>query len=73
MMYGAAWHCSFPEITSCAFLAPSGVQVDGKAEDVSGVALLLPELNAADLTEQGGPRELLRQFAEVGAAVHRNC
>lgn len=40
------------------------VEVDGKVEDVSGVALLLPELNAADLTEQGGARELLRQFAE---------
>ena len=72
-MYTAAWRCSFPGITSCVFLGPSGVQVDGKVEDVSGVALLLPELNAADLTEQGGARELLRQFAEVGAAVHRNC
>ena len=72
-MYAAAWCCSFPGITSCVFLAPSGAQVDGKAEDVSGVALLLPELNAADLTKQGGARELLRQFAEVGAAVHRNC
>ena len=41
------------------------LQVAGKKENVSGVALLIPELNAADLTEQGGARELLRQFAEV--------
>lgn len=29
------------------------------------MALIVPELNASDLTEQGGARELLRQFAEA--------
>lgn len=41
------------------------MQVAGKKEDVSGMALMIPELNASDLTEQGSARELLRQFAEV--------
>ncbi len=53
----ATWPSFFSNI--CPF------QVDGKKEDVSGMALLMPELNAADLTEQGGARELLRQFAEA--------
>ena len=54
MRAGCRLLISEPSILTGALVYPCSCQVDGKKEDVSGMALLIPELNAADLTEQGG-------------------
>lgn len=48
---------------------PLLLQVGGRNEDVGGLALLIPELNAADLTAPGGALELLRLFAQASGGA----